>query len=1237
MRWLLCLLVLCSYYEHMADAATLATFGIATFATAPLLTEVPQSPPAGTLCVIDLLACEPYEAYITRGSWQKSKGHCRVNVRWGEFDTDIWKFNVGLLDVSTGKSLKGSDDFLASDMVTVKQQLAKTIKYRQENDKVPKGLRVLLLPPTQDGGEADDDLLNLNDVGASSSSSSSSSSSYPSRERTSRDFLEAGPANDTKMNWHEVRGRREAGYEKALFGGLENPCTFRDAAVLLPDPADKASGIEKNILSAAGPIITEMRGLMLELKGQLESADEAREELEEKVAEAEAEAAAAKAEVAKLEANAARQSSALESASKANAATKRQESTRKKKIEINRSTLKGAAAASSSIKVLSGDQLTRAAAAAEQQLIFASSGSEENFNLTLMRLLERPLVQELSDFATLVSKASVDKAIVDRLVDAIAMLKKKCNNTHERIAYEAILIAAAPSSDDELSGFVKRLGVQFKTIKARQEQRSLLDEGEATAVWFHESVAPNARAFVNKDGGAMKEKYDVFWRESTNVTNVDPSTSSKITKHSKGRCWHKGECDDDCEHHLRYYLQVTLEEAWEIFNDKCPELVQAGCGRSVFFSLVPWWVKKPKSSTCNCIYHSQAQLLIRCYRHVMIDAHKNCDCDCDFCGGGDKCGPILEALNSQSIFADALCGTEKTEAGTSHHKAACVNRKCTTCGPSGSKIFPLSGLFGCPRSLTDDPAKFKIITTEEKKQTVTDEEGFSEEKTVKHTIKKEEESTRKKFTALLQEHLVEYLPHRHAAHYNAEQFDGMIDGLINKPNGVIMLMDFGMNYSHVHPDETQGEFWAHVQTTVLPIVVYRKVGDQVWAESYVFLSDDLKHDNDFVRHCVGLLVGELEGKGTTVDSIDFWSDGCAAQFKLKKQIYFTTQPEMFIPGKKHAVRMNHHFFCSCHGKGPSDAETAVTKSKGRTLEGNNTYMAFPIDFYTKVKEKLENFQPVPVDKKQRHSLRLRKFFFVKRSDVKRVAVEFKGLESQVAANHSFRSVGRLGQGKRQWLPCSCSGCSATPRTDCKNKIFNEPEADFEVSMDRPANTKTLDERLTERSSKLSRRMKSSSGGGAGSVVALYLNNGEGEAQWTAAEVASAPRQRKSSDVIDNRKQRASKKDQDMVLDVYRYEREEDTSGNDRALFSRPSKEKCDAWIHSGCKCGNWHRETTHAVAMRPPITSTGELKRDFKEVDGYDGLHMEMHQRKAQKIDETCDEDEAFQQSHSHAYLPTNL
>ena len=78
----------------------------------------------------------------------------------------------------------------------------------------------------------------------------------------------------------------------------------------------------------------------------------------------------------------------------------------------------------------------------------------------------------------------------------------------------------------------------------------------------------------------------------------------------------------------------------------------------------------------------------------------------------------------------------------------------------------------------------------------------------------------------------------------------------------------------------QSEFWEHIQSTVLPMIVYRLADDgKVWAESHIFISDDTNHDNDFARHCVKKVVQRLKDEGVDVKKISFWSDGCAAQVK----------------------------------------------------------------------------------------------------------------------------------------------------------------------------------------------------------------------------------------------------------------------------------------------------------------------------------------------------------------------
>lgn len=220
---------------------------------------------------------------------------------------------------------------------------------------------------------------------------------------------------------------------------------------------------------------------------------------------------------------------------------------------------------------------------------------------------------------------------------------------------------------------------------------------------------------------------------------------------------------------------------------------------------------------------------------------------------------------------------------------------------------------------------------------------------------------------------------------------------------------------------------------------------RVWAESHVFLSPDRNHDNDFARHCIKQVLGRLraerEENEPEIKRLAIWSDGCKAQFKLKKQLFFVSQPEIEVPvfdkaskepvlegGKPKTERiklqMAHHFFASCHGKGPSDSETARFKTKARDLERREEeYMTYSRCLYMVMKQKVE-YTADPKKRKERHTLQRRVLWFVELGAVKRARNEAKvtGMEGEVAKNHSFMSCGRTGDVVARWLPCSCEKC-----------------------------------------------------------------------------------------------------------------------------------------------------------------------------------------------------------------------
>lgn len=59
---------------------------------------------------------------------------------------------------------------------------------------------------------------------------------------------------------------------------------------------------------------------------------------------------------------------------------------------------------------------------------------------------------------------------------------------------------------------------------------------------------------------------------------------------------------------------------------------------------------------------------------------------------------------------------------------------------------------------------------------------------------------------------------------------------------LLMVSDFGQNYTCHHHDQMQGTHWSRSEVTVHPIVAYYEREGKVVRHSFIFLSNDLKHD-----------------------------------------------------------------------------------------------------------------------------------------------------------------------------------------------------------------------------------------------------------------------------------------------------------------------------------------------------------------------------------------------------------
>ena len=89
---------------------------------------------------------------------------------------------------------------------------------------------------------------------------------------------------------------------------------------------------------------------------------------------------------------------------------------------------------------------------------------------------------------------------------------------------------------------------------------------------------------------------------------------------------------------------------------------------------------------------------------------------------------------------------------------------------------------------------------------------------------------------------------------------------------------------------------------------------------------------------------EFHSRGRELKHVHVWSDGCGSQNKNRWQVHWTTQGRVTFAyddpggGSYKGVRIAHHFFQSCHGKGPFDSEGAVVKTAPRDAEVRGRYM-----------------------------------------------------------------------------------------------------------------------------------------------------------------------------------------------------------------------------------------------------------------------------------------------------------
>ena len=136
----------------------------------------------------------------------------------------------------------------------------------------------------------------------------------------------------------------------------------------------------------------------------------------------------------------------------------------------------------------------------------------------------------------------------------------------------------------------------------------------------------------------------------------------------------------------------------------------------------------------------------------------------------------------------------------------------------------------------------------------------------------------------------------------------------------LVLGDFAENYTFVVQDEIQSFHWSKLYCTLHPVVVYYKENGKLAQNSFCFISDYLEHDTEFVFVIQRELLKILKETVPTITEVEYFSDGCAAQYKNYKNMLNLCRHKVDF-----GIDATWVFFATSHGKSPCDGIGGTVK------------------------------------------------------------------------------------------------------------------------------------------------------------------------------------------------------------------------------------------------------------------------------------------------------------------------
>ena len=248
-----------------------------------------------------------------------------------------------------------------------------------------------------------------------------------------------------------------------------------------------------------------------------------------------------------------------------------------------------------------------------------------------------------------------------------------------------------------------------------------------------------------------------------------------------------------------------------------------------------------------------------------------------------------------------------------------------------------------------------------------------------------------------------------------------------------MVCDFAENFTCFFQDKVQSVHWTRNQVTIHPLVTYYRCKDDglITKESFMAISDDLKHDCHAVYTFMSRVITMLRSRGQNFSKIILFSNGCTGQYKGK-----TACLDLSFAEEELGVTIERHFFDTRHGKSVCNGKIGVVKRCSLAVKAGKVVICCAEDLYKFCKEKLS----LP-STSQDHAHNKRIIFSVKHGTIQRDRRGMADAVKTVPETHSLHCI----VGVEPFVvmarerSCFCQACvSPKDGEDCQHQEFCGP-------------------------------------------------------------------------------------------------------------------------------------------------------------------------------------------------------